>query len=138
MANPYYTKPRFYFGEYEYITPQWSGTPQHQPKVLVPGGGHVDANAFPPGVIQSGILVGRTYAERDAGIGYGPADVATDEEIHLLFFDIHDPLNENECELYQSRSGNVVYVNFIPNWATLPTATKTWIYNNYTCLTGVA
>ena len=219
MANPYYTKPRIHFGDYQQTLPQWSGTPQHQPKVLLPGGGHLDANAFtassnatpitvaaagasagattiplqsaiassiPSGkildftgagkfakltaaateglasltvealpqalvsgdmayysmgdylLVQSGTLVGRTYAERDAGIGYGPADVATDEELHLLFFDCHDVRTDNEAELYQSKSGNVVYVNFLPNWSTLPAATKTWIYNNYTCLVGVA
>lgn len=218
MANPLYTKPQVRFGEYQQISPQWSGTPQHQPKVLVPGGGHLNALAFtsssnatpvtltaaaaaaatsitvsaiaspiPSGTIldfvgagkfakltaaaakgattltvealpqalvvndvayysaksdilyiQSGTLVGRTYAERDAGIGYGPADVATDEEIHLLMFEVHNALTDNECELYMSRGANVVYVNFLPGWATLPTATKTWIRGAYTCLTGVA
>lgn len=206
------------FGKYQPISPQWSGTPQHQPKVLVPGGGHLNALAFtnssnatpvtlttaaaagaisitvsaiaseiPSGTIldftgigkfakttavaaagatlitvealpsallvgdmayysrldyllyiQSGTLVGRTYAERDAGIGYSPADVATDEEIHLLMFDVHNALIDNEAELYQAKSGNVVYVNFLPNWTTLPTVTKTWIQNNYQSLIGVA
>ncbi|MGL4622346.1 MAG: hypothetical protein ACRCZS_25350, partial [Chroococcidiopsis sp.] len=195
MANPYYTKPRIYFGEYQQTLPQWSGTPQHQPKVLLPGGGHLNASAFtasssaapitvaaagaaagsttiplqsaiassiPSGkildftgagkfakltlaaiegstsltvealpqalvsgdmtyystgdylYIQSGTLVGRTYAERDAGIGYGPADTATDEEVFLLFFDVHNALLDNECELYMKH--NVIYENFLPNW----------------------
>lgn len=216
MANPLYTKPRMTFGEYQPITPQWSGTPQHQPKVLVPGGGHLNALAFtnssnatvvtvtanaaaaatsitvsaiaspiPSGTIldfvgagkfakltaaaakgattltvealpqalvindvayysrledllyiESGILVGRTYVERDAGTGYGPADVATDEEVFLLFFDVHNAWLDNECELYMKQ--NVVYENFLPGWATLPTATKTYIRANWVCLTGVA
>lgn len=205
------------FGEYQPISPQWSGTPQHQPKVLVPGGGHLNALAFtnssnatpvtltaaaaagaisitvsevaspiPSGTIldftgigkfakltaaaakgattitvealpqalvsgdmayysaianilyiQSGTLVGRTYADRDAGIGYGPY-TSTAEEAHLLFFDVHNALTDNECELYMSRGANVIYENFLPSWTTLPTEIKTFIRQNYTCLTGVA
>lgn len=217
MVNPsLYTKPRTRFGERQPITPQWSGTPGHQPKVLLPGGGHLNGLAFtassnatpitvgtagaaagattipisaisdsiPSGTIldfagsgkfakltavaakgstsltvealpqalvsgdiayysvgnyilvESGILVGRTYAERDAGIGYSPANLATHEEIFLLYFDVHDALTDNECELYMK--GNVVYVNFLPNWTTMPTATKTYLRNNWACITGVA
>jgi len=216
MVNPsLYTKPRIQFGEYQPITPQWSGTPGHQPKVLLSGGGHLNGLAFtassnatpitltaaatsgaititvsaiaspiPSGTIldfagigkfakltavaakgatvltvealpqalvsgdmayyhkgnylaiESGILVGRTYAERDAGIGYSPANLATHEEIFLLYFDVHNALVDNECELYMK--GNIVYENFLPNWATLPTATKTYIRSNWVCITGVA
>ncbi|MGL5926362.1 MAG: hypothetical protein ACRC32_25990 [Chroococcidiopsis sp.] len=218
MANPYYTKPRIHFGDYQSISPQWSGTPQHQPKVLVPGGGHLNASAFtalsnatpitvaaagaaagattiplqsaiasavPSGkildftgagkfakltaaaaegatsltvealpqalvagdmayysmgdylLVQSGTLVGRTYAERDAGIGYGPYATG-DEEAHLLMFDVHDALTDNEAELYMAKSNNVVYENFLPNWTSLSTEIKTFIRANYNCLIGVA
>lgn len=85
--------------------------------------------------VQSGTLVGRTYAERDGGIGYSPADVANDDEIHLLFHDVDDVNTVNECELYSSKAGNVVYENKLPGWESLPTAAKTWIRNNYVCIT---
>lgn len=216
MPNPYYTKPHIDIGQYRRTSPIWSGTPQHQSKVLVPGGGHLNGNAFmaattavtitvgaagtatgattipldpaltdnvPSGTIlsfgaglfarltapatsgvttltvealpvaipagsmayysasgrktiESGILVGRTYAERDAGIGYSPWAI-TDEEAHLLFFDVHDVTTDNECELYMSKSNNVVYENLLPNWTTLPDAQKTFIRANYTCLVGI-
>ncbi|CAA9385194.1 hypothetical protein AVDCRST_MAG94-5099 [uncultured Leptolyngbya sp.] len=214
---------------FDRVSPAWSGTPQHQPKVLVPGGGFLNATAFtlssnaivvtvgaagaaanatsvpvaaltdnrtettnttvliPAGTlldftgagkyarltapafkgattltvealpqalvsgdtagysaggnlyVRSGILIGRTYAERDAGVGYGPADVATpDDEIHLLFFDVYNATDDPECEMYMAKAGNVVYENFLPNWDSLPSAQKTWIRANYTCLKGVA
>lgn len=216
MPNPYYTKPHIDIGQYSRTSPIWSGTPQHQPKVLVPGGGHLNGDAFmaatnavtitvgaagaaigatsipvtptltdnvPSGTIlsfgagkfarltapattgatiltvealpaslaagnmayysatgrktiESGTLVGRTYAERDAGIGYSPWS-ATDEEAHLLFFDVHDVTTDNECELYMSKAGSVVYENLLPNWTNLPTAQKTFIRQNYNCLVGI-
>jgi hypothetical protein len=216
MPNPYYTKPYIDVGQYSRTSPIWSGTPQHQPKVLVPGGGHLNGDAFmaatnavtitvgaagaaqgatsipltpaltdnvPVGTIlsfgagkfarltavaasgaitltvealpaalaagnmayysasgsktiESGVLVGRTFAERDAGIGYSPW-ATTDEEAHLLFFDVHDVTKDNECELYQSKSGNVLYENLLPNWTTLSTDVKTFIRANYVCLVGV-
>lgn len=219
MPNPYYTKPSINFSDFQRTSPIWAGTPQHQPKVLLPGGGHLNAAEFvassdavmvtvgtggatagattvpvaalakpiPNGTIldftapgsfakltaaaaagatsltvealpqaltagdiayyspltrrfvQSGTLVGRTYAERDAGIGYGPADVTTpDDQIYLLYFDVVDCLTDNEAELYMPRAGNVVYENLLPGWAALPTAVKTFIRQNYVCETGVA
>lgn len=216
MPNPYYTKPRIDIGQYRRTSPIWSGTPQHQPKVLVPGGGHLNGDAFtaatnaititvaaagaaagattipltpaltanvpvgtilsfgaglfarltaaaasgaaaltvealpvaiPAGsvayysasgrkTIESGILVGRTYAERDAGIGYSPY-AAGDEEAHLLFFDVHNVMTDNECELYMAKSNNVVYENLLPNWTSLPPEQKTFIRQNYNCLVGI-
>ena len=216
MPNPFYTKPYIDIGKYTRSTPVWSGTPQHQAKVLVPGGGHLNGDAFaaatnatvitvgaagaainatsipltpaltaniPSGtilsfgagkfarltangvigattltvealpvalaagntasysngtwkVIESGILVGRTFAERDAGIGYSPW-TASDEQAHLLFFDVHDVTTDNECELYMARAGNVVYVNLLPNWVNLAADAKAFIRANYTCLVGV-
>jgi len=137
MPNPYYTKPYLDVGQYSRTSPIWSGTPQHQPKVLVPGGGHLNGDTF-GGIktIDDGILVSRTYAERDAGIGYSPYTVG-DDEVHLLFFTVHDVTKDNECELYMAKSNNVVYENLIPNWTTLSTEIKTFIRTNYVCLVGV-
>lgn len=231
--------PRVGFPNFYRTSPQWSGTPGHQPKVLIPGGAHINSSAFPlsslpdaiqvvvgqagaaagatsvpititlptseipvnaldfptsstirpipPGLnlefltpgtnppgkfarvmqvtylnattlvteplplalnagdtayftrtnrmyIQSGILVGRTYSERTAAIGYGPADITSDDEIHLLYFDIPDAYINNAAELYMANAGNVVYENMLPNWASLPPATQTWIRQHYNCI----
>lgn len=213
MPNPYYTKPGLNSYTQNGTSPTWAGTPQHQPKTLLSGGGHLNADAFPASsdattitvsaaaaagatsvsvsalttaipsgailkfaagkfaqltdvadsgdatltvealpaaltagnvayyspsdrkYIQSGTIVGRTWAERDANLGYGPADVATDNEIHILYFDVHNSNVDNEAELYQANSGNVVYENFLPGWETLPDATKAWVRSNYVCIT---
>ena len=223
-------RPRVSTKAFDRVSPAWSGTPQHQPKVLVPGGAFLNAAAFtassnaivvtvganaaqgatsvtvtaltdnraettnttiliPAGTlldftgagkyakttanamkgattltvealpqalvaadtasynpsgsrslyVEAGTLIGRTYAERDAGIGYGPAYVTTpDDEIHILFFDVHNAFDDPECEMYMAKAGNVVYENFLPNWASLPTAQKTFIRANYNCLRGQA
>jgi hypothetical protein len=62
--------------------------------------------------IQSGTLLGRTYAERDAAMGFGPADAA-DDEVYLLLYDLHDIyMGDGEVELY--RHGSLVYENVEP------------------------
>ena len=219
-------QPKVKFKNYNRTAPAWAGTPGHQPKVLVPGGGHLASAQFtnssnaivvtasanaaanatsitisaltdnnsatPAGTVlipvgrildftgtgkfalltadavkgatsltvealpqaltsndvayhnpnksrfvQSGILVGRTIAERDASVGYGPADVTTpDDEIHLLYFDVNNVLDDNEAELYMAKAGNVVYENLLPNWTSFTTAQKTWLRANYTCIKG--
>lgn len=64
--------------------------------------------------IPSGILMGRTYVERDAGTGFGPA-VSTDDEIFLNFFEITDALTGNNVEFY--RGGRTVKENYLPGYA---------------------
>lgn len=61
--------------------------------------------------VESGVLLGRTRAERDAGTGYGPW-AAGDEEEYLLAFDVHDADANPECELY--RHGCLVKENLLP------------------------
>jgi hypothetical protein len=69
--------------------------------------------------LPSGILLGRTYAERDAGTAFGPA-ATTDDEIFLMAFDVPNALNNNDCELYRHHS--LVKENYLPDWTTLSTA----------------
>jgi hypothetical protein len=83
---------------------------------LVPGGATVDAAQFTAGsdgkkYIPSGTILGRTYAERDAGTGYGPA-ADTDDEFFLVAFDVSDAGDVADVELY--RHGSIVYENFLP------------------------
>lgn len=85
--------------------------------------------------VPSGTAVGRTYTERDAGTGFGPA-VNTDDEIYLLAFDVTDAALNPDCDLY--RHGSVVKENFLPGWAGLASALKTAIRARYQCTLGVA
>lgn len=87
--------------------------------------------------IKSGTLIGRTYAERDAGTPYGPA-VDTDDEFYILAFTVQDAFNNNDCELY--RTDSVVKENFLPEWATIsanaPLLAK--LRAKYICIKGQA
>jgi len=86
--------------------------------------------------IKAGTLLGRTYAQRDAGTGFGLADVAGDDEIYLLAFDVTDALFEADCELYSHNC--VVKENLLPDWSTYDSTTKTKIRSLYQCVAGIA
>lgn len=66
--------------------------------------------------LRSGILVGRTFDERDASTPFGPADAA-DDEIYIVAFAVADLAKNNDLDLY--RHGRVVKENFLPEWATI-------------------
>lgn len=83
-----------------------------------------------PKVVVGGTPVGRTYTERDAGAGFGPA-ATTDDEFYLLAQDVLDADGMTPCELY--RHGRAVRENALPNWAALTTAMKTKIRSLYEC-----
>ncbi len=107
----------------KYGTPQsgvslpWVGdelTREH----VVAGGFMLHAADFPVNpsgtgrkYVESGTLVGRTYAERDAGAGFGPVDAA-DDEPYLLLYDVYDANENPEAALY--RHGSLVYENKLP------------------------
>lgn len=86
--------------------------------------------------VPSGTLVGRTYAERTAGTGYGPADVENDDEIYLSAREAADLSKNNDMEMY--RPGRLVKENFLPEWSTHPAGTKAKIRELYHCIEGVA
>ena len=70
-------------------------------------------------VVKSGTLIGRTYAERDASTGFGPAAV-TDDEFFIVPFEKSDITRDNDVELL--RKDFAIYENFLPEWSTLNTA----------------
>jgi hypothetical protein len=85
--------------------------------------------------IQSGTVLGRTYAERDAGVAFGPA-VDADEEIYLLVHDIDDALTDADADLY--RWGSLVDEAHLPGWTTLSATIKTYIRSKYQCMRGAS
>lgn len=78
-------------------------------------------------------LVGRTYAEQEAGTPFGPAS-ATDEEVYLLAFDTPDAAANPECELLRHQT--LVRPHLIPGWADMPTNIKALVRTNYQCVRG--
>ena len=88
-----------------------------------------------PVTIVSGTLIGRTWAERDAGTAFGPAADA-DEEIYLLAFDISDASRNNDADLY--RYNSIVKETFVPGWAGLSSTLKAFGRSHYQCTVGRA
>ena len=78
--------------------------------------------------VPSGTLVGRTFAERAAGAGFGPADAA-DDEVYLVLFGSVDVELEPDIELY--RLGSLVYENLLPEWGTMGAALQALVREKY-------
>ncbi|MEM9486502.1 MAG: hypothetical protein AAGA83_22735 [Cyanobacteria bacterium P01_F01_bin.116] len=99
----------------------------------------VDGDSYPyPGstgrtVVPSGTLVGRTYAERDAGTGFGIADVANDDEIYLVAY--QNEYVEQDAGVTLVRHNTLVYENKLPGWATMTAAQQAAIRQRYQTIT---
>lgn len=127
------------FSTPELTPPTWAGDYLDR-ETLIPGGAKINAALFTAvdgkKYIQSGTLLGRTYVERAAGTGFGPATVATDEEIYLLAFDVTDAVINDDCELYRHKA--LVKENFLPGYGTMVQATIDKIRELYTSTIGAA
>lgn len=123
--------------------PRWAGDYLNRDSLL-PGGARLDAAAFAADAdgrknVPSGTIVGRTYAERDAGGGFGPVaftagTAVTDEEVYIVAFDVTDAAKNPDVELY--RPHRVVKENFLPGWDALDSAVQDEIRARYTCTLG--
>lgn len=82
--------------------------------------------------IPSGVVVGRTFAERAANAAFGPAADA-DDEIYILMFDCN-PTDNDDIELY--RPGKVVKENYLPAFGMLSAAVKAAIRTKYVSTIG--
>lgn len=85
--------------------------------------------------IPSGTFVGRTFAERDSNVGFGPA-VDTDDELFLVAFDVTDVAANPDVELY--RPGSAVFENLLPGWSSMAAALKAKVRAKYICISGRA
>lgn len=94
-----------------------------------------NGSGMKPVTILGGTLLGRTWAERDAGTAFGPAADA-DEDIFFLAQDITDASKNNDADLY--RHGSIVKENFVPGWAALSSTLKTFVRSRYQCTIGNA
>lgn len=85
--------------------------------------------------IPSGTFVGRTFVERAANTGFGPADV-NDDELFLVAFDVTDAVANPDVELY--RPGSAVFENLLPGWSTMAADLKAKVRARYVCISGRA
>lgn len=88
-----------------------------------------------PVTVANGTVIGRTFAEREAGTHFGPA-VAGDDEIYLVWQDVYDASINPDVELY--RHGSIVKENFVPGWAGLAAGVIAKLRVLYECTTGAA
>lgn len=87
----------------------------------------------PRKAIASGLLVGRTFAERAAGTGFGVADVATpDNELFLIAFPVEDAAINPDVVLL--RHNSEIYEDKLPGWAGLGATAQAAIRARYHCL----
>lgn len=127
---------------FEYNLPTETKPPfiaQHLIDYLIPAGGIMNFTGITPNAqgyhtLDAGTLVGRTYAERDAGAAWGLADVATDNEIYLTADPVYDSRRSKDIALV--KPGTVIKENKLPNWATLTAAQKAKIRELYVCISG--
>ena len=84
--------------------------------------------------VASGILVGRTIAERNSGAPWGPADVAGDDDIYLTIRDNPDLTKDATNEVY--RHNKVVKENYLPGFSGYTTDQKTKVRALYSCIGG--
>jgi hypothetical protein len=87
-----------------------------------------------PKRIESGTLIGRTYVERDAGTGFGPA-ADTDDEVFILAFTIPNAAENDEADLV--RHETLIKENWLPGFATASTALKAKVRASYQTVIGV-
>jgi hypothetical protein len=99
-----------------------------------------DESATYPGgggrrIVPAGTLVGRTYAERDDGIGYGLADVDADDQIFLVAFEVPDAVELDDIVLVRHRTK--IYENKLPGWDDLSADAQAKIRELYDCIKAV-
>jgi hypothetical protein len=95
-----------------------------------------DSANYSPGhskPIQAGLLVGRTFAERDSSTPYGVADVAADTDIYLIGVGCQDA-NINP-EIVLLRHQTLIYENRLPGWAAMTAPQKAKVRSLYECIT---
>lgn len=107
---------------------------------LIPAPMRLDAAQFTADAngrryVPSGTYVGRTYAERDANTGFGPAAAADDEQ-YLIAFPVSDATNDPTFTAV--RGGTVVKENYLPGFAALAADIKASIRATYRTITGAA
>jgi hypothetical protein len=72
--------------------------------------------------INSGTLVSRTFADRDAGNGFHPA-IYTDDEFFVTAFDVQDANLRSDVHLIRAGIGFGIKENYLPQWTALNTPT---------------
>jgi hypothetical protein len=89
----------------------------------------------PRKIVPDGTVLGRTYAERNAGTGFGPA-AAGDDEVFIMANTVVDADVNDEVNLVRHHSGVLVYENFLPGWQSLANAVQVFVRTQYVSTLG--
>ena len=84
-------------------------------------------------VVRSGEFVGRTFAERTAGTGFGIADATNDDELYLVAF--QNEYAEQDAGITLLRHTCVIYENKLPGWDGYNATTQAKLRELYQCIT---
>jgi hypothetical protein len=128
--------PRITFNQPQVSRPVFTAEPIGEE--MVPGGGLLEVADIPVNstghkLVLEASLVGRTYAERDLGKGFGPGEV-TDDELFLVPFTVRDANYDNGVELLEHFTA--VYENRIVGWDTMGDELKAKVRSLYNCQLG--
>ncbi|WP_143467743.1 hypothetical protein [Leptolyngbya ohadii] len=115
--------------------PEWAAC-QLEAENLLPAGTQLNLSQFTPNaqgqvVVPSGTLLGRTYTERAAGTGFGPA-LETDDEIFIVAFQVER--GEIDAGVTFVRHQRLVYENKLPGWDGFDADTKAKVRSLYQCI----
>ncbi len=121
----------------ETYQPRWAVDYKERP-VILPGGAKLVAASFTADAagrrfVPAGTLIGRTFAERTAGTGFGPW-VTGDSEVYLVLHDVYDAALNNDVDLYHGR----VKENHLPGFDTLAADALAAIRANFRTTIGAA
>lgn len=90
-----------------------------------------------PKTVPSGTPIGRTFTERTAGTGFGPA-ISTDDELSFVAFGKSDVGTNADIAWLRPNAGTTIYEDRLPaGWAALDNATKALYRARFNMITTV-
>lgn len=116
-------------------SPRWAAD-FLSPDKLIPGGARLHAADFSAGAdgkkrLASGTFLGRTFAERTSGQGFGPYADGDDEQ-YIAAGDVVDIDDNPDVSLVGHNTK--IYENRLPGWSGLVAGTQTAIRAAYQCI----
>lgn len=101
----------------------------------IPNGASFTLQARNKKSLPSGIVIGRTLAERNAGTAFGPV-ADNDDEVFILAFPVRDLDKVNDGVPVRPYAGVVIKENYLPGFANLTANQIAAVRARYVCTLG--
>lgn len=101
----------------------------------IPNGASFTLQARTKKSLPSGIVIGRTFAERNAGTSFGPV-ADGDDEVFILAFPVRDLDKVNDGVPVRPYAGVVIKENYLPGFANLTATQQGYVRARYVCTLG--